>query len=330
MFGEGSTVKSHYAIVKALALDEDAMPEIVDEIVPKEGMFSQGLLKHWRFQLLSMEKTPMKTNTENLVAYGKGNNASKKSFPQVVEFFPHFVYLGLGGCLHKVDEDIEGEVRLKFSLLLAAKHRMNQFVNKLYQYLCVSLLSTIRGGIFVMVWWGKLCNIPISVNPRHEGERGNRGFKGGGGGAVELGVWECGTCDLGAFGAGGILGVVWGVDRGGECGAGGGVSGFMGILGLICTFYRKGYKGQKEANSVKNRQETKETRKRVKKQPKIKAGSADTARKAKIMKPRTENDKSSKFKSSFGVIKFKGLSLTNVESCLVKKKKEEGKHKGQS
>ncbi|GKE17048.1 hypothetical protein Tco_1424625, partial [Tanacetum coccineum] len=48
-------------------------------------------------------------------------------FPQVVEFFPHFVHLGLGGCLHKnvgftkwsstivdikwvqVDEDIKGE-----------------------------------------------------------------------------------------------------------------------------------------------------------------------------------------------------------------------------
>ncbi|GKD67784.1 ATP-dependent DNA helicase 2 subunit KU70 isoform X1 [Tanacetum coccineum] len=58
MFGEGSTVKSHYAIVKALALDEDAMPEIVDEIVPnEEGMFSQGLLKHWKnSSFLSMEK----------------------------------------------------------------------------------------------------------------------------------------------------------------------------------------------------------------------------------------------------------------------------------
>ncbi|GJR86921.1 hypothetical protein Tco_0210932 [Tanacetum coccineum] len=42
----------------------------------------------------------------------------------------------------------------------------------------------------------------------------------------------------------------------------------------------KGLKGQKEAKTIKNRQGTKETRKRVKKQPKIKAGSADTARKA--------------------------------------------------
>ncbi|GKE57055.1 hypothetical protein Tco_1496240, partial [Tanacetum coccineum] len=42
----------------------------------------------------------------------------------------------------------------------------------------------------------------------------------------------------------------------------------------------KGLKGQKEAKSVKNRQGTKETRKKVKKQPKIKTGSADTARKA--------------------------------------------------
>ncbi|GKF81811.1 hypothetical protein Tco_0240413, partial [Tanacetum coccineum] len=41
----------------------------------------------------------------------------------------------------------------------------------------------------------------------------------------------------------------------------------------------KEYKGQKEEKPVKNRQGTKETRKRVKKQPKIKAGSADTARK---------------------------------------------------
>ncbi|GJS11352.1 retrovirus-related pol polyprotein from transposon TNT 1-94 [Tanacetum coccineum] len=43
---------------------------------------------------------------------------------------------------------------------------------------------------------------------------------------------------------------------------------------------KKGLKRQKEAKTIKNRQGTKETRKRVKKQPKIKTGSADTARKA--------------------------------------------------
>ncbi|GKE76781.1 hypothetical protein Tco_1542901, partial [Tanacetum coccineum] len=42
----------------------------------------------------------------------------------------------------------------------------------------------------------------------------------------------------------------------------------------------KGLQRQKEAKTIKNRQGKKETRTRVKKQPKIKTGSADTARKA--------------------------------------------------
>ncbi|GKA60573.1 hypothetical protein Tco_0759980 [Tanacetum coccineum] len=49
---------------------------------------------------------------------------------------------------------------------------------------------------------------------------------------------------------------------------------------IVNSATKKGLKRQKETKTVKNRQETKETRTRVKKQPKIKAGSADTARKA--------------------------------------------------
>ncbi|GKC67914.1 hypothetical protein Tco_1100512 [Tanacetum coccineum] len=100
---------------------------------------------------------------------------------------------------------------------------------------------------------------------------------------------------------------------------------FLSHLSVI-LFVQKGLQGQKEAKTVKNRQRTKETRTRVKKQPEIKSRISPTQQerqsKVKIMKPRTKNDKSSKFKSSFGVIKFKGLNLTKVESALLKKKKK--------
>ncbi|GJV11201.1 hypothetical protein Tco_1352742 [Tanacetum coccineum] len=78
----------------------------------------------------------------------------------------------------------------------------------------------------------------------------------------------------------------------------------------------KGLKGQKEAKTVKNRQGTKETRKRVKKQPKIKAGSADTAIKevkAQNKSPRTKVDKCSKIRSLFEVLKIQGPKLPKVE-----------------
>ncbi|GJV11203.1 hypothetical protein Tco_1352744 [Tanacetum coccineum] len=79
---------------------------------------------------------------------------------------------------------------------------------------------------------------------------------------------------------------------------------------------KKGLKGQKEAKTVKNRQGTKETRKRVKKQPKIKAGSADTAIKevkAQNKSPRTKVDKCSKIRSLFEVLKIQGPKLPKVE-----------------
>nr|GEZ06056.1 hypothetical protein [Tanacetum cinerariifolium] len=51
-------MQSHYAIVKALALDEDVMPKIVDETISdEEGMFRPGIVKHWKnSSFLSMEK----------------------------------------------------------------------------------------------------------------------------------------------------------------------------------------------------------------------------------------------------------------------------------
>ncbi|GJY44599.1 retrotransposon protein, putative, ty1-copia subclass [Tanacetum coccineum] len=72
---------------------------------------------------------------------------------------------------------------------------------------------------------------------------------------------------------------------------------------------RKGLKRQKEAKTVKNRQETKETRKRVKNQPKIKAGSADTARnevKSQNKVKRTKVDKCSKIRGLLEVLKIQG------------------------
>ncbi|GJY22793.1 hypothetical protein Tco_0396451 [Tanacetum coccineum] len=57
------------------------------------------------------------------------------------------------------------------------------------------------------------------------------------------------------------------------------VSGFVVVIGNCpVSWKRKDIKDKKKQKPVKNRQGTKETRKRAKKQPKIKAGSADTAK----------------------------------------------------
>ncbi|GJW02129.1 hypothetical protein Tco_1560985 [Tanacetum coccineum] len=84
---------------------------------------------------------------------------------------------------------------------------------------------------------------------------------------------------------------------------------------------------------TRNGKKTK-TRTRVKNQPKIKAGSADTARKAvkgrnkkertisdKCSKSRAKSDKLSKFEGLFEVLEFQGLNLPNEKSCLLKKRK---------
>nr|GEU52139.1 ATP-dependent DNA helicase 2 subunit KU70 isoform X1 [Tanacetum cinerariifolium] len=69
-------MQSHYAIVQALALDEDEMPEIVDETLPdEEGMSRPGIAKALEEFKLSVYGENYNEETENA---GKGNNASKK------------------------------------------------------------------------------------------------------------------------------------------------------------------------------------------------------------------------------------------------------------
>lgn len=100
-----AAMQSHYAIVQALALDEDEMPEIVDETLPdEEGMsrYSQcfmfslsirvgthtclyeylhhcrpGIVKALEEFKLSVYGENYDEETEN-AAHGKANNASKK------------------------------------------------------------------------------------------------------------------------------------------------------------------------------------------------------------------------------------------------------------
>ncbi|GJZ81831.1 ATP-dependent DNA helicase 2 subunit KU70 isoform X1 [Tanacetum coccineum] len=83
--GEGSTIKSHYAIVQGLALDEDEMPEIVDETVPdEEGMSRPQIVKAFEEFKLSVYGENYDEETENF-AHGRLNNTSKKKKQAIKE-----------------------------------------------------------------------------------------------------------------------------------------------------------------------------------------------------------------------------------------------------
>lgn len=71
-------LQSHYAALQALALDEDEMPEIVDETLPdKEGMSRPGIAKALEEFKISVYGENYDEEMEN-AAQGKANNASKK------------------------------------------------------------------------------------------------------------------------------------------------------------------------------------------------------------------------------------------------------------
>nr|XP_043605886.1 ATP-dependent DNA helicase 2 subunit KU70 [Erigeron canadensis]XP_043605887.1 ATP-dependent DNA helicase 2 subunit KU70 [Erigeron canadensis] len=71
-------LQNHYAVVQALALDEDEMPEIVDETLPdEEGMTRSGIAKALEEFKISVYGENYVEENENPVQ-GKANNATKK------------------------------------------------------------------------------------------------------------------------------------------------------------------------------------------------------------------------------------------------------------
>ncbi|KAJ9549708.1 hypothetical protein OSB04_022251 [Centaurea solstitialis] len=73
-----AALQSHYAVVQALALDEDEMPEVNDETLPdEEGMARPGIAKALEEFKVSVYGENYDEESEN-AAQGKGNAAARK------------------------------------------------------------------------------------------------------------------------------------------------------------------------------------------------------------------------------------------------------------